>query len=370
VAFFVFVADPKDIISWSAVHRLEETKGGIQRRTSQSKLRAVTKFFTKVSENVMPTSVILAFKPQTTIFTRFSYDPEPQCDNDSLAIEWGTLSFEFDEEANPRERPAFVVDGQHRLFGMADISKENPPILVSALLDADETEQAFQFVVINNKASKVPPDLVRSLIVDFNEDDLQGRLETARVTLRPQALLVAIVDDEMESPFYHMIDWQRRRGEGHPAVKPVAIEDSMNYIRRTFPEFDDDQDALIDFFFAMWHGVKEAYSGLWDDYQNHLFENAGFKAYTEYLTDQIDSLSNMDIAYVDTRNLDSVRETTRTISNQIVEQFWRVEWLLRSLDTSSGRDTIKEDIRIIRKNRKDGVQWYKGLQLIGSVSES
>src|SRR5690606_28689528 len=103
------------------------------------------------------------------------------------------------------------------------------------------------------KARKVSTDVVRTLIVDYNEDELDQRLLTARVSLRPQAMLVAIVDDDENSPFKNMVDWPRRRGEGHHVVKPMAIEDSLRYIKQNFSHLNDDDDALIDFFFAIWN---------------------------------------------------------------------------------------------------------------------
>jgi hypothetical protein len=266
------------------------------------------------------------------------------------------LSFEYDPELPDIQRPALIVDGQHRLLGMSEVD-EDLPIVVSALLDAEANEQAFQFIVINNKVTRVPSDLVRSLIVDFNEEALQERLETARVSLRPQALLVAIVDDEAESPFYKMINWERRRGEGIAAVKPAAIEDAFKYIRHRFPALDEDQDGLIDFFFSMWNGVKEAYPVLWERTDNRLFENAGFKAFSEYLTDQLETLAGSGIELVDIYDPGSVTDTIKTIVTQIDVDFWLAEWNLKSLDTSSGREIIKDNIKLIRQNRRERKSW-------------
>lgn len=368
-SFFVFVAYPRDILEWAAVNRAEEQKGGIQRGISKARLRALTRFFTKDTRNIIPTSIVLAFSPGLTTFSQITPDGLSQHCQPDEALQWGVLSFSFDPGQSSSERPAFVVDGQHRLFSMSDIQGEDVLVLVSALLDAEPNEQAFQFIVINNKVTRVPSDLVRSLIVDFDENDLQKRLETARVSLQPQALLVAIVDDEEESPFYQMVKWERRRGEGVPAIKPAAIEDSLKYIRRRFLQFDEDQDALVDFFFALWHGVKTAYPELWRHRENRLFENAGFKAFSEYLCDQIETLSSLDIGFVDVEDKDSVSGATAQIASQIYIGFWQTEWRLKSLDTSSGRETIKEDLKTIRKNRKERKNWSEGLTLVGFQEE-
>jgi len=249
---------------------------------------------------------------------------------------------------------------------MARVEEESLPVLVSALIDAEPNEQAFQFVVINNKVTRVPSDLVRSLIVDFDESALQDRLETARVSLRVQALLVAIVDDDTDSPLYQMVNWERRRGGGIPVVKPTAIEDSLKYIRRRFQAFDEDEDALIDFFFSLWQGVKNTYSSLWEETDNHLFENAGFKTLSEYLTDEIETLVGID--YVDIYDRKSVEKAAETIVKQIKTDFWLSEWKLKGLDTSAGRAIVKDDLRLIRQNRKERREWTLGLTLVGLQS--
>jgi hypothetical protein len=69
ISFFVFAANAKDVSQWTAVDRLEERQGGIQRRLSKARLRAIQKFFVQDHRNVIPTSVVLAFLPGVTSFT-------------------------------------------------------------------------------------------------------------------------------------------------------------------------------------------------------------------------------------------------------------------------------------------------------------
>jgi DGQHR domain-containing protein len=367
--FFVFAASAKDVAAWATIDRLEDRAGGIQRRLSPARRRAIKRFFDQDPRNVIPTSIVLAFLPGVARFTNSPLVSDGLiCDNwTGGSLEWGVLTFQYDPDCAPSNRPAFVVDGQHRLLGSSDV-EEGPFLLISALLDAEPDEQAFQFIVINNKASRVNSDLVRSLIVDFDERALQQRLEAARVSLGPQAFLVAIIDDDPESPFYQMIAWERRRGTGTPAVRPAAIEDSLKYIRHRFPSLDEDQDALIDFFYGLWNGVRSAYPQLWRETDNRLFDNAGFKAFSEFLTDEIETLTSID--FVDIDEIVSVAKASETIARQINPEFWLAEWNLKSLDTSSGREIIKDDIKRIRQRRKDETRdWNDGFRLVGVHEE-
>jgi len=163
-----------------------------------------------------------------------------------------------------------------------------------------------------------------------------------------------------------MVDWERRSDEGIPCIKPAAIEDSLKYVRRRFPEFDEDRDALIDFFFAVWHGAKAAYPVLWEQTENHLFENAGFKTFSEYLTDAVEMLTGMEDYFdVDIYDPASVTDACKTIASQIDVRFWQAEWRLKNLDTSAGRDIIKDDLKRIRRNRKERKGWSRDLSLVG-----
>ena len=47
ISFFVFIANAKDISDWAAIDRLEEREGGIQRRLSQARMRAINRFFNR-----------------------------------------------------------------------------------------------------------------------------------------------------------------------------------------------------------------------------------------------------------------------------------------------------------------------------------
>src|SRR5262245_26300575 len=73
IYFFAFAASAKDIIEWAAIDRVEEREGGIQRRLSQARLRAIYRFFDQDKRNIIPTGVIVAFKPGATKFSRLDF---------------------------------------------------------------------------------------------------------------------------------------------------------------------------------------------------------------------------------------------------------------------------------------------------------
>ncbi|MDM8553006.1 DGQHR domain-containing protein [Desulfobacterales bacterium HSG2] len=164
VSSFVFTSGPKDIIEWSCVDRLAERREGIQRRISDARLRAIRRFFSLDPVNMIPTSIVLAFQPGTASFTPFSEEKVKNMRIEpgkllSDFCEWGILSFEFDPEKPEKERPAFVVDGQHRLLGMAGVEDENLPVLVSALLGAELMNRHFSLSSSTTRLPKCLPIL-------------------------------------------------------------------------------------------------------------------------------------------------------------------------------------------------------------------
>lgn len=356
-SFFVFAALPNDILDWSYVDRVADRKGGIQRRLSAAKMRAVSRYFLANRKNAIPTSVVLAFKPGSARFTRVGFRAHQSVER----VEFGLLSFTFDATKGYAGLPAFVVDGQHRLEGMRNVDSEPLPVLVSALLDADSTEQAFQFVVINNKASKVPPDLVKSLVVDVDEKELAHRLNASVRMSFDGAGLVAAVDDDPESPFYRMVDWERQR-HGRKVVKPVAIEGCLSFARNRIHALGDDDDGLVEFFFALWSGVRSAYPEAWASEDGNLLSSSGMKAFFEYLVEAIETY--VTDGEIDAFDSEAVASRAKKTAEQIDESFWLADWKLKSLDTSAGRTIIKNDLRRVRQNRQAGLEWFDDLRLL------
>lgn len=363
-SFFVFAALASDILDWSYVDRVADRKGGIQRRLSGAKMRAVSKYFVADNRNAIPTSVVLAFKPGSARFKRVGFRAQPSVER----VEFGLLSFKFDSTKGFAGLPAFVVDGQHRLEGMRNVESEPLPVLVSALLEADSNEQAFQFVVINNKASKVPPDLVKSLVVDVDEKALAHRLNTSVRMSFDGAGLVAAVDDDPDSPFHRMVDWERQR-HGRKIVKPVAIEGCLSFARNRILALSEDDDGLVEFFFALWSGVKTAYPEAWVIEDGNLLSSSGMKAFFEYLVETIETY--VADGEIDVFDSEAVASRAKKTAEQIDEAFWLAEWKLKSLDTSAGRTIIKNDIRRVRQNRHAGVDWFDDVRLLqGSRGDS
>ena len=159
-------------------------------------------------------------------------------------MHYGIINFEFDPTTPEHERIALIVDGQHRLIGMSEFEHENLPVLIVAMLDSSVEEQAFQFIVINNKAIKAPVDNVKSIIAENYDDTLlRERLLNCGVTYGNNSPLLKDVDDLDISPFQHLLKWSHNR-DGTQLVELTTIEQNVNYISDVFTFLNDDEDFL------------------------------------------------------------------------------------------------------------------------------
>lgn len=210
---FIFHAKTRDVRKWAGIKRIEESTEGTQRVLRETRRKAITRFLKADSTNIIPNNILLAFEPDTAKFTSlddklmsFASDIVNPHNNCNGMTDWGFIEFSFDVNEEELLRPALIVDGQHRLYGISDFKDEDLPILIVSLLNATPEEQAFQFIVINNKAVRVPTDNVKAIIANLDEERLRTRLLKAGVKYGNTSPILRDINDLDSSPFYRLLD--------------------------------------------------------------------------------------------------------------------------------------------------------------------
>ena len=336
VELVVFVAAAKDILKWSGIRRVGEHEKGTQRILKPTRVRAIQRFLRADGRNTIPTGVVLAFEPGTAGFASCQADlsnclPNADAENNlDGRVDRGILSFNYVEDAEEYLRPAFVVDGQHRLKGMA-LLEEDIPVLVVALIDASHDEQAFQFVVINNKSAKVPTDNVKAIISQINENDLQERLLKAGVKYGEISATLRDIDELENSPFKHLLNWPLNPDKTRRIVELTTIEACLRYIKDQFPVLEDDEDTLREVFMAMWTAAKDICGVLWVQNEK-LMSKVNITALNEFITDRLSYAWEGDL--LDIFDPGKVENQTRGILEQITPEFWLVEWVFKLQDNA------------------------------------
>lgn len=366
IKFVTFVAFAKDIDQWTGIRRVGEVERGTQRVLKNTRVKAIKRFISANTMNTIPVSVILAFNPGTITFQSF----------DSLLSgcisgvdihngiggrgEWGTISFQYDDAAPQEERPALIVDGQHRVKGISQVT-EDVPLLVTAFIDASEEEQAFQFVVINNKAQKVPTDNVKAIIRGFDEENLRRRLHAAGVTYGKISSTLGDIDELPESPFQGLLAWPHNTDNPNAIVPLTAIETCLRYIKSMFLTLSEDEDTSTDLFISIWKAIKAYYPTLWLT-NTKFMSKVNIIALNEFVTDRLESSWSADI--IDIYTSSDIESSTRTHIEHIPPEFWTEEWVHPIQDNAVVRTRIKEDLRKISQNVRAGRAWNEDLKLI------
>jgi DGQHR domain-containing protein len=348
----LFDAPVESMLQFCAIRRLQDEIAAPQRPESPAKVNALARFIRLDRRNVIPTAVIVSLE-----LNQVARLLEPDAQNPLR------LEVEIDRVLSEPDMPGLVIDGQHRLLGM----KQADPTLriaVVAMLGASAEESAFQFLVINNKASKVSADHVRALVGELGEsenNDLEQRLEKARLSLRGNFTLVMQIDRETESPFYRLVKWPANR-EGQQWVVPSALEASLSYIAsRNVRVFNESTDNLLEFFYTIWRTVREKWADLFIE-DSKLLEKVGVICMSQYLAGSLVDLA--DWGQIDLRDPHEVRERTEELLRHQKKEFWKIPWASTSLDTRTGRELLVENLKQIARNIRDDIAWNTDVSLV------
>ena len=240
------------------------------------------------------------------------------------------------------------------------------PVLIVALLDADVQEQAFQFIVINNKAVRVPTDNVKAIIAEIDEKRLSQRLQAAGVRygeISPILYELNILD---ASPFKDLLDWDLNRG-GTRIVPLTAIEQALRYMRAEFTMLDEDEDSLLDIFCAVWRGIKAAFPGLWAK-DNKLMKKVCLNAINEFVVHRIKIAWSMNL--FDIFEPGVVEEQSLRIAEPLVKDFWEAPWPgVQIQDNANMRGMIKRDLEQIVENTKLRRPWNFDVTLVAAEAD-
>lgn len=370
VPFFVFNARAKDLQEWAGIRRVPDYAGGTQRTFRESRARAITRFLKSDAVNTIPNSVLIAFQPDTTEFTPIT-EQLHECLPEDLDIlngcdyqaQWGTLKFSYTSALPEDERVAMIVDGQHRLNGMYEFEDENLPVVVISLVNAPLKEQAFQFIVINNKAVRVPAESAKSIVAELDEPDeteLGDRLLKAGIKYRDISPILREINDLQNSAFYMLLDWSYNRS-GIKLVQLTAIEQSLKYLKTLFTFLEDDEDSLLEIFLAIWQGVKNTFPSLWGK-DNVFMKKVNLNALNEFVCERLKMA--WEFGLFDIFDPERVTQQTEQILSSVPAEFWKETWGIRIQDNANVRDLIKGDLAQITENRKLRKRWGEDLKLV------
>jgi len=368
VALFSFQVRVKDLRQWTGIKRIAEVPEGTQRLLRKSRVKAIARFLGASAINTIPNSILIAFDNGVTAFQPATVS---ECVNQNVDVlngcdrqaEWGVLSFQFDDALHEHMRPALIVDGQHRVHGISSYQDEDMPVLVTALLDAEMVEQAFQFIAINDKSVHIAKADAKAILARFEdgqEETLRQRLLSAGVDYKDESPILKELDELDISPFKSMLDWQFKM-EGAKVVPITALEQAIRYIRNLVAALASDRDSQLEILCAIWRAVKQEYPNLWNG-QSKLLTKVSIVALTEYIGHRLKISWEFDMFDI-FDPADAERFTSKLLKS-VPEQFWADEWTVRVQDNANVRQAIKDDLETMAANYRSDEKWNNDLKLL------
>lgn len=211
--FYSFVSTPKQMLKIAFVnHRSLNDPAGApsyQRLVSRTRLRQISRFIH--GGGFFPTNILVNFASKC----RF----EQVAKDEDTNVVFGNLYLPC------RYRSAWIIDGQHRLYGYAPLSDKylNQNIMVVAFDGLKKEEEANFFVTINHEQKSVPKTLL---------DDLEGELKwgSDRPTERIGAIsarLIGLLNNDIGEPLYGRVTQQGISPTEKTCLTVPALKDGL-----------------------------------------------------------------------------------------------------------------------------------------------
>jgi len=163
-------------------------------------------------------------------------------------------------------RAAWVIDGQHRMYGLRQ-AKSKFELIISAFLALDVPTQAKQFKVINSKQRGVSTSLLYDLL-DLTKDGSFAQQRGHDLAVR--------LNEDPESPWFGEIDMT---GSGSGLITQTrvvsAVESLISDRGALYPFSEEEQFGILRNYFA---AVKTLVPSEWGNKRSVLTKAMGFSA--------------------------------------------------------------------------------------------
>lgn len=214
--YFSFVTTPRTLLKISYVNHLAlnhpDGRPAYQRMVTKNRLKSIAKFID--DGGYFPTNLLVNFTQKC----RF----DPISNKGSAAVgKYGWLYLPN------RFKSAWVIDGQHRLYGysFSDSAHWDDDIFVLAFEKMDTSTEADLFITINSKQKSVPRSILVALQADLkwgsdNSKDRLGAISSA---------LVKALNSDPTSPLFRKLVMEGLKDAGET---PLTIPETVKGLDR------------------------------------------------------------------------------------------------------------------------------------------
>lgn len=263
---YLFYADPREILKWAYVARREIGREKYyQRLVEAGRLKRIADYIDQ--GGYFPNAAIVAFNVQPE-FKRFAEVREhfPQW---TQGVEFGSLSFPA------TFRSCWIVDGQHRLYGMAKALNPTTALMpIVALEGATVEDQAQLFLDINKTQKPVPSDLVWDLEGEMRPNSREGIISRVAKALNEEGPLAERIYVPLEGPHKH---GQLKLSGICSAIRKRRITDRVLEHKFENPLYEEDAARLVRRTSHALNSSLQAADQVFDEWQKEgfWFQNTG-----------------------------------------------------------------------------------------------
>lgn len=221
--FYFFAIEPSKLLKIAYIcHRLkgndEKTLFTYQRMLEKKRLNEIKEYVE--NGGLFPNSLVINLDSGKDGL-RFDHITQKGKDGEGTTSVLGILHLPS------RYKSAFVIDGQHRLYGFTDSNYADKATLpVIAFENLDEVTQAEMFVDINSKQKKVRANLLEDLAADtkWGSDKPNERLQALN------SKIFSTLGSKIDSPLYEKISASEMK---QSPESPLTIASLTSALRRT-----------------------------------------------------------------------------------------------------------------------------------------
>jgi hypothetical protein len=289
-------------------------------------------------------------------------------------------------------KPGILIDGQHRVMGTKKLGQI--PFLVTALPLAKWSELAFQFIVTNRTARRVPESLLISIIGNslskVQRSQIEERLREAGIRVGLIEAVMRVHEDE-QSPFFGLLAFGIKNETGFLDAAATRGKVILPWYERQGPiaylfdhfcegkrkldrtEYWKAEELWFEYFVAFWSAVKARYAGS-NVFSAELADSAKKIPYSKLMTATVlmifqdTVLRHLEELYTGLESAQNspvsahitgegpFSEIIRNTLQKLTPDFF-TEWQLSGFDGSRGaREDLQEAINLVISGKKTVAQ--------------
>lgn len=299
ITYYSFLIHPADLLKIAYVHHrtgntsFMDLSSGYQRMIKNSKVRKIENFIQ--NGGFFPSSIIINFKRPLLKEEDIGSKRHLSQMNDAAKPVAITIP--------PYYGSAWVIDGQHRLYGFADIDeKERETLPVIAFVDVDnenhkkeltESLEAKIFVDINKNQTSIPARLLWDLYEDLYPESKNDKEQL----LYAISMVAKKLNKDEGSPFKGHIEIPKEQNQGDISLRAICVsikkhklispKDEDSFYREDYEETITFAAERIACFFDVF---REEMPDEWEAGTKHYFRtNAGITVLMGILRDLLET---------------------------------------------------------------------------------